>query len=381
MRRILIIILAVFFTLPSGPALAKQDDVGLRSHRKFKPRQEKILTKAWSRPLKSGGSKRRFFPEMAAPVAGEGSIFVGTHGKVFYAVDGVTGKTVWQYKNEEPIAGMAGQAAGKVVFADLGGHLVCLNAADGTLAWSRVLGHEMLGQPLILGRSVAILVGEQEVVSVSLEDGHTLWGREVSTFIKRMTMRGHSSLVAEAGRLYVGLADGHLYGLNAATGDIVWDRDLSIPLRSFKDIDANVVVAGDSLYVAGYFGAVYRLDKHSGRVIWQADVTSGVTPLVLDDRVVVADVEDTLIGLDKKTGRVQWSNELNGSVLSAPVAYQGRIFVSSYDGAAFLVETATGDQVQEIPLSSGSVNAPLVTADAVILLTSKASLIALRPGK
>lgn len=381
MKRCVFLIAALPLILAAGPAVAKKDETfGTRSS-KFKPRQEKILAKAWSHALKSGGSKRRYFPEQSSPVAGEGVILVGTHGKVFYAVSLDNGKTVWSYKHDEPIASPAAVASGKAVFADLGGNLVCLNSADGTLAWTRALGAEMLGQPLILGGSVAVLAGEQEVVSVALDDGHTVWSRPISTFIKRMTMRGHGSLVAEGGRLYVGLADGHLYGINAANGDIVWDRNLSIPLKSFKDIDANVVLEGDSLYVAGYFGALYRLDKRSGRVIWQADVASGVTPLVLDNVVVVADVDDTLIGLAKKTGKPQWSNELNGSVLSSPVAFQGRVFVSTFNGAAFLVEPGSGDQVQKIPLPSGSVNVPLVTGGQIVLLSNKASLYALEPAK
>ena len=190
-------------------------------------------------------------------------------------------------------------------------------------------------------------------------------------------MQGHADIVVDGSRLLLGLADGGLYALNASTGDVLWNQNLSIPLATFKDIDSALVTDADSLFVGGYFGKLYRLDRQNGRIVWSVAVPTGVSPLVIGGAVVVSDQGDgSLNGYDRTTGRKLWSNELNGSVLSAPVAYSDKIYVSSNDGEGFLLDPESGAQLQKIPLSSGSITSPLSDADWLYVLTNGAKLLA-----
>ena len=192
-------------------------------------------------------------------------------------------------------------------------------------------------------------------------------------------MRGQSSLVSDGASFYVGLADGHLYRLNPGDGKILWDKNLFIPLRTFKDVDADVVMDGDSLYVAGYFGALYRLNKASGSTVWQADVGSGTSVAVLDHVVVVSDTNGILVGIDKNTGEQRWFNDLNSSVLSAPVVFGEYVYVSTFHSDSYLVNPETGYEVQKIAVSSGSINQPVVENNKILVLTNDAKLMTLTP--
>lgn len=381
MKRILPVFLVFLVTLfiLAGSAFAKKEN-GFSFEKKsdFKPQNQKLMKVSWTHGLKGASSGKRYSSEANGPLYDDGKIYVGTHGGVFYAVNANDGETVWKYESAEPISSTASVVQDRVFFTDLGGNLICLSKSDGTEIWKQFFGREMLGQPLALGDKLYLLKGEQEILAVSQADGRVLWNRFISTFVKKMTMRGHATIVADEGSLYAGLADGHLYRLSAGDGRILWEKNLSVPRRSFKDIDAKVLIEGDSLYVGGYFGAFYRLRKSTGEVLWSSDVATGVQAVILQDVVVVSDIDGNAVGLGKADGKQVWSNELNNSVLSAPVSFGDKIFVSTFDHAAYLLDPATGNQLQKFGISSGSINEPVSDGNQIYLLTSSSTLMALK---
>lgn len=361
-----------------GQAFAKKTKIQLAGAREDKVQNQTILERAWSQSLKGGGSKKRYFPETSNPVLDGSIIYVGTHGARFYAVDRQRGKVIWTFENDEPIASTARVVGGQIYFTDLGGSVVCLNQANGALVWKQVLGREMLGQPLVAGERLYLLKGEQTVVALNKTSGNVIWEKFIRTYLRSITMRGHASMILEGGILYLGLGDGHLYALNTGSGDVLWDKNLTLPLRTFKDIDARVVVVGDALYVGSYSGAVYKLNKRSGTILWSTEITTGVPVVAVGDVVVVADTHGSLVGLDANDGSRLWINDLSDSVLSEPVLYDGKIFVSSFDEKAYLVSPKDGTQIQKMNVGDGALTQPLVDGTDIYLLTNQATLVALR---
>lgn len=366
----------LIFFICSGTVSAKEKF--RLSEKKYKPKNQKILKVDWQKKLKSGSPGKRYFPETSDPVLHEQSIFVGTHGKEFYAVDVASGKVQWKYENEFPISSTAQVFQNKVYFTDLEGHVLCLSATDGSLIWKREFFKEILNQPLITQNKIYFLKGEKEILALDANDGRTVWQKNIQTFVKNLTMRGQSSFVYNSGRLYIGLADGHIYAIDPKDGRVIWEKQLSVPLKNFKDVDGDLVFDDSSLYVGGYFDYFYRLNKSNGKIIWKHQVGTGVTPVILDETVILSSTTGEVFALAKDTGKVVWNNELNRSVLSSPVHFKNYIFVTSFDRYAYLLDAKTGNQVQRLKLSSGSLNDPIVENDEIYVLTNEAQLVKLR---
>lgn len=375
MKNFALVVLCLVLIAPQS--WAKKNDEFTLAEKKYKPKNEKILKRLWSKGLKSGGPKKRYYPETSNVTLHGGMIYVGTHGGVFYAVNQADGKVAWEYKNEEPISSTASVSGGRVFFTDLGGRVICLDQNNGTLMWSQQMNQEMLGRPLVTQGKVFLLKGEQELVALSETDGHVIWNRFIRTYIKKITMRGHSSMVADGGSVYVGLADGHLYKVAMKDGRIQWDKNLNIPLRTFKDIDAQVVIDGDSLFVGGYFGMVYRLKKSNGAIVWASEVPTGLPVLVTANTVVVSDTDGSVVGIDKDSGRQQWTFQTERNILSAPVAYGDRVFVTSFRSEAYLLDLQTGRQIQKMSIGEGAISQPLVDQSQIYTLTNGAKVLAL----
>lgn len=371
-------VLFILCLLLAFPAFAKKGGFSLAETKKFKPKSLKILKKSWSCKLKAGKPKKHHWPEYNQPALQDQTIYVGTHGGIFYAIAAANGKILWKYNNKNSIASPPAFSSGKIYFADLDGQLTCLNQSDGALLWQNQLGREILGKPLLFENSLYILRGEQEVLSLSPDNGQIRWHQFIRTFVKDITMYGHANLVADASGLYAGLADGHLYKIKHSNGGILWEKNLALPLKIFKDIDAAVVLDGNSVYVGGYFGAVYRLRKENGSQVWSQDVATGVPVLVTGDFVVVADPNGALYSLNKETGMQMWFNEMADSVLSEPVLFGNKIFVTSFDQKAFLVDPQNGLPVQKLSVGSGSLNRAIVSGTSLYLLTNDATLMAFK---
>jgi outer membrane protein assembly factor BamB len=361
----------------SSAALAKKHQELNLSAKAFKPKNQNILKTAWSLSLKNGGSQKRYYPQTSQPVAEGNMVYVGTHGSIFYAVDATSGRQIWKYENRGPIASTAAVTADAVIFSDLDGRLIALNKSSGTLLWKRHFNREILGQPLVMGSRVYVLVGERDVAALNVGDGKNSWQRVLDIYTRDITMHGQASFTTDGSRLFIGLADGHVYALSPGDGSVAWEQTLNLPLQSFKDIDADVVVSGDALYTVGYFGALDKLNRGSGGKIWQAEVASGVSPLVQDGRVYVSDVNGALTAFDADSGRELWNNDLNGSALSAPVAFGQYIVVGSFKNGIFVIDPSNGQQLQELSLG-GSINRPAVVGDTLVFLTNGGKLLALR---
>lgn len=337
----------------------------------------KILKKAWAKSLKGGGSKKRYFPEMASPVVDGERIFVGTHSGYFYSIRG--GKTQWQFLSDGPIASQAATDQTRVFFGNNKGSCYALDKESGQTLWNVYVGGEVLAQPLVWSGRVYVVTTSREVYALDASSGQELWVQYVRGFEKLYTMRGTSSILSSGNALFVAFADGQIARLSPANGQIQWSRTLAPSEESFWDIDAAIVTDGNDLYVAGYFHRIYRLNGSSGNTIWVKDVGSGSRLQVLGDHLYIASQGGHIMALDRNSGIRQWDVALNAGALSSPVIVKDHLFIGTERAGGYLIDRHTGKLLQQIPISQGVMSFPSVAQDTVYLLTASARLEAYQP--
>ena len=108
--------------------------------------------------------------------------------------------------------------------------------------------------------------------------------------------------------LVVGTLDGHVYGMDAATGKQLWSTEVDDEVISPPAIDAGVV------YVRTNSGNVYAFDANSGERKWAYDQGNvpllslrGNGPLLAAHGVVMFGTDDgNVVSLRSDTGAIQW---------------------------------------------------------------------------
>jgi outer membrane protein assembly factor BamB len=159
-------------------------------------------------------------------------------------------------------------------------------------------------------------------------------------FVAGQEPRPTATPLAEAGRLYTLDGNGHIYCLDVATGQPVWERRLqdqykieTLKIRASPLVEGRLLI----LLVGGRPGAcVVALDKDTGAEVWHAldDAVSNSSPVVVTaggKRQLIVWTCDSVASLDPATGQTYWREPLvtsNNDAVSTPVTDGSLLLVS-----------------------------------------------------
>jgi outer membrane protein assembly factor BamB len=143
--------------------------------------------------------------------------------------------------------------------------------------------------------------------------------------------RPSATPIVEAGRLYALGGNGHVHCLEAATGNLLWEKRLDKELkiselmcRASPLIDGNLLI----VFTGGKPGAcVIALKKNSGQEVWRAldESVSNSSPIVVTvggKRQLIVWTGESVTSLAPETGAVYWRERLatsNNDAIATPV--------------------------------------------------------------
>jgi outer membrane protein assembly factor BamB len=186
-----------------------------------------------------------------------------------------------------------------VVGADSGGrYLYSLDQKTGRVLWKRELGG-VESDLVRSGDQVLGVTSAGDLVSVELESGGLRW-RFSPEGKSLLPLRGEAPALLR-GTIYFGGRDGRVYALEAATGKVLWERDLGCRITT------PILWAAGNLFVGGSDGRLYQLDPVTGEVT--ATASPGGRPFALasaQGMVLVLVEENKLVALDSRLREI-WS--------------------------------------------------------------------------
>ena len=108
------------------------------------------------------------------------------------------------------------------------------------------------------------------------------------------------------------------------------------------DPDAGVVYVGSDDW------HVYALDTATGEELWSTDVKGRVMGAitVTADAVMAGTTAGEVVALEKDTGDLRWFVQTRGQATSAPVPHDGRIFVAERAVMSGCWDEEADEQVQ-----------------------------------
>ncbi len=271
---------------------------------------------------------------------------------VAYLFDGATGAVKWQTNtagrgSDSPpvIADIDGDGALEIIFGQMGGWVMCLNAHDGQIKWNFAVDTDSWIQtaPTLVdltgnGKLDFVVAtwhfnnDSNKVYAFKGEDQSLLW----SLPIQRHTY--HGTAVADLNKngepeLIIGDYSGRLYVINGRTGALLWTYDAGGYIGApavVGDItnDGNCEI----IFTAGY--NVVAL-KNDGSLLWQYTLPNfqqafrGVVLSDIDNDgvpdVILGASKGDLIALKGSNGQLMWSLDLaqhygdTFSISTAPV--------------------------------------------------------------
>ncbi|MBI2927379.1 MAG: PQQ-like beta-propeller repeat protein [Verrucomicrobia bacterium] len=142
------------------------------------------------------------------------------------------------------------------------------------------------------------------------------------------------------GRLFTVGAMGHLFCLDAAKGEVVWEKSLAkeYQVKEFSGITASPLIEEELLilYICGKPAAcVVALDKDSGKETWRAldDSFTYSSPIIVTaggKKQFIVWTQEAVTALEPATGKTWWRELLRTSgdtAVSTPVSATDRLLV------------------------------------------------------
>lgn len=161
-----------------------------------------------------------------------------------------------------------------------------------------------------------------------------------------------ASVVINNGKAYSLGTMGHFYCFDAASGKVLWQKDLNTEyeiIMPIWGIAATPLVVEDKIivHVSGSNNAsIVAFNKNSGEEIWRnLDDRAGYSaPILIEkngNKVVVNWTEHSLSGLNPETGEVFWRfpwKTGSGMSIATPILHNDHIFVSAFYSGSLLVK-------------------------------------------
>lgn len=161
------------------------------------------------------------------------------------------------------------------------------------------------------------------------------------------------------------LARGNPQGTGAVATQLPQNLSEQWRYEAGEAIDATVVVADQTVYLADAMGTIHAVGVSDGKLRWKAETDLGflAPPAVRDETLVVGDIDGVVYAFDTKTGKRRWTYSTEGEINAGAMFYKANVLVSSQDGNLYALRVADGqlawkyettDQIQCSPTIAGS---------------------------
>lgn len=318
----------------------------------------------------------------ASPVASEGVVYVPGSGDpgTIHAVEIESGDRVWAYEPDGFAISTPALADGTLYVGTWGKQFYALDAETGAVRWKKDIGHRFgSSSPVVtddtvyvgtIGDGPLVVSGDDEsefeacaFLALDRESGDLRW--QFRDFGERENVDA-SPAIAD-GRVFVG-TENALLALDAETGTELWRR----PIEAHSD--SSPAVADGLVYYGGPGSpdstspaTLWAIEAETGETVWRAgidDINFRTSAAVADGLVyTVASSVRTCAGddcsgttrgqvyaLDAKSGERQWTADIETDTRSSPAVADGVIYVGCNDGLSAV--TTDGESVWHVAFES-----------------------------
>lgn len=333
------------------------------------------LMRLWS--AKVGKAERGHFEPW---IDGEQMVLANRRGELT-SLSTQTGMRQWTRDLDVKLSSGVGGSADQLYVSDIQGVIHALDPSNGEFRWQASASSEVL-VPVSAGFGVAVARSvDGRVMALEPEDGSERWS--VSNTPPALTLNGYSRPLVLDGGVLIGLDDGRLLAVNINTGKLIWETVISVPsgrseVERLVDIDADILVDNQGIFVANYRGKAARVEPARGQIEWTQPLSAGSGIGLNDESLIVVDDTDTLHRLSKENGQIVWSaDQLTGRELSPPAfTPDGDIIVGDFEGFLHVLDYESGEIIGRTRPAKGPVKARPVTREDTVFVQSTDGIVA-----
>lgn len=305
-------------------------------------------------------------------------VFSDSNGKVT-VFDKKSFKIRWQKTFDVEFTSAIGGNEKIYVLATRSGEVLAINPLSGDVNWQVAVSSEVLTSPVVSAGRIIVKTVDGQLSALNSETGKQAWvyQREVPA----LSVRGNSQPYLLDDKVITGLDNGKLVILNVATGELFWEKTISTPhgrseIERLVDLDADLIMRDNIIYIAGYQGKLVALDLTTGSFLWTKKMSVTKKVSIEDNRLYVTDDNSHIWALDASTGGVIWKQtDFTSRKLTSAVIMDDKLLIADYEGYLHIIAKADGHQLGRDRVDSSGIDVSPIIFDEKIYLQSKKSVI------
>ena len=291
------------------------------------------------------GLGRAAYP-ISPALDGEAIFAADEQGRVMaFAAD--SGQQRWRTDLDVGVSSGLSAVAGHVYFGTRSGEVLALNQANGDIAWRAGVSSEVLATPQPSQQLIVVQSVDGTVTALDRHSGQERW--VYSSSQPSLTLRGTSTPTVIDPVTFAGFANGRLATLDNRNGQPLWERRIVVSqgrseIERMVDLSGQPVLTPDGrLFVTSYNGRLAALDAANGEVLWQREFSSHLTPVLVGDRLLTVNEMSHVVAFDAQSGEELWRNrDLQNRQLTAPAFADGNLVVGDFEGYLHLIDIQSG---------------------------------------
>jgi len=371
MKKILRIVGAVtLISFLAGCSLfSKEEEVGPEPTPLVKFKAQADIENEWSASVGDGVGER--YLKMTPAIDGK-MIYAADANGVVAAFDRITGKRQWRISLKESLSGGVGAGYGLVLVGTSSGHLLALNKADGSQAWRVAVSSEILSAPQTNASTVVVQTQDEKIFGFEHATGAQRWQYESSA--PTLSLRGTSTPVLTSELAILGLGNGQVIALNADNGAVLWKQRATVAqgrseFERMTDVDGDLLLAGNALYVTSFQGFVVAFDVNTGRPIWRRELSSYQGPDEGLGNVYVSAADDELHAFTESDNELSWTQSaLKYRKITAPVTFANYVAVADGEGYLHVMSQRDGSFVARKKIDGDGVRSKLLAKGKILYI-------------
>ena len=334
-------------------------------------------------------------PVRSSPVVLGDVLYIGSSDGLLRALDAGTGELLWSADAGAPIDAAPAVAGEVVLVATRAGEFLALHRSNGAvrwrvragtelpLAWEGMSGDLYTASPAVAD-DVAVFGGADGIVyAIGVADGEVRWRFATGGRVR-------SSPAVVDGVVYAGSADGSMYAIALEDGRRLWrfdteGRGLESARYGYdrRTITSSPAVADGAVYFGSRDGSLYAVDAATGALRWRVlhDDTSWSisSPAVIDGLVLDASSDAWFFhAVDAATGRVVWRVDVGQPIWPSPVVASGTAWFLTSLGELWGVDPRTGEVRERVSLGERTKSSPWIEDGVLYVGTDEGSVLAVR---
>ncbi|CAJ0812786.1 MULTISPECIES: outer membrane protein assembly factor BamB [Ralstonia] len=325
------------------------------------------VSQAWS---VSVGKSGRYVMQ---PFVWGNNVYVSAANGGVSALDGATGRTVWQGKADVDLTSGPGSDGTLTAVAGEKGTVVAFDE-KGVQKWKSTVNGEVLTAPLVGQGLVIVRTTDGRILGLDGSNGDRKWIYQRSP--SALNLRSSLPMIFAGDNVILGFAGGKLGALAASNGALRWEAAVSYPrgvseIERLNDVTGAPSIDGQQVCAASFQGRVACFDVSTGAPRWGRDFSSPTGVTQDGGSLFAADEKSIVYGFNAQNGADLWKNDaLLWRDLGAPLAFGRAVIVGDFEGWLHFLASDSGKFVARVKVDGSAISAaPVVVGQTLVVQT------------